>query len=70
MALVTMVTGLILYNGQMDTGAGDFIAFGMREGAAEFRFDVGSGPAVIRSRDIQRNKWNTVRIKRDRKAGR
>ena len=53
----------------MATGEGDFMALGMREGRMEFRFDVGSGPAIIRSAPIDLGKWHTVRVKRDHKDG-
>ena len=42
---------------------------GLREGRVEFRFDVGSGPAIIRSDPVELRKWHTVRIKRQRKDG-
>ena len=58
-----------MYNGQMKNGEGDFVSLGMRDSAVEFRFDVGSGPAVIQSDPIQLNDWHTVRVKRHRKDG-
>ncbi|XP_069938272.1 basement membrane-specific heparan sulfate proteoglycan core protein isoform X44 [Cherax quadricarinatus] len=63
--------GLILYNSQRaGREDGDFVSFGMSEGYAEFRFDVGSGPAIIRSRQpLQINQWHTVKLSRDRKEG-
>jgi len=63
------ILGLILYNGQMTDGSGDFMSLGMREGRVEFRFDVGSGPAIIRSDPVSLNEWHTIRIQRDRKDG-
>jgi dystroglycan 1 len=57
--------GLILYNGQMADGTGDFVSFGMRNRRAEFRLDVGSGPAVITSDPLPLDTWHTVRVKRD-----
>ncbi|XP_064483526.1 agrin-like isoform X2 [Ornithodoros turicata] len=41
--------GLLLYNGQTSSGAGDFVALALREGHLEFRFDLGSGPVVLRA---------------------
>ncbi|XP_066985998.1 basement membrane-specific heparan sulfate proteoglycan core protein [Macrobrachium rosenbergii] len=63
--------GLILYNSQRaGSEDGDFVSFGMSGGHAEFRFDVGSGPAVIRSRaPLELNAWHTVRLSRNRKEG-
>lgn len=65
------ISGLILYNSQhAGREDGDFVAFGMNGGYVEFRFDVGSGPAVIRSRQpLQINEWHTVKLSRDRKEG-
>ena len=62
--------GLILYNGQQAGGSGDFISFGINNGYPEFRFDVGSGPAVIRSdKPLELGKWHTVKLNRNRKDG-
>ena len=64
-----MIAGLILYNGQMADGTGDFVSFGLRNRRAEFRLDVGSGPAVIASEPLALNTWHTVRVKRDGRDG-
>ena len=61
--------GLILYNGHMTDGTGDFISLGMRDGRVEFRLDVGSGPAVITSEPVGLDQWYTVRIRRDGRNG-
>ncbi|XP_035706486.1 basement membrane-specific heparan sulfate proteoglycan core protein isoform X3 [Folsomia candida] len=62
--------GLILYNGQMKDGSGDFVSFGISHGYPEFRFDVGSGPAVIRgSRVLETGTWHKVRLSRSRANG-
>ncbi|XP_067659130.1 basement membrane-specific heparan sulfate proteoglycan core protein-like isoform X2 [Haliotis asinina] len=62
--------GMLLYNGQYNTGIGDFMCFGLNGAYPEFRFDVGSGPAIIRGNNpVQMNTWNTVQFKRDRKNG-
>lgn len=44
----TSSEGLILYNGYTTNKLGDYIAILMREGFAEFQFDLGTGPAAIR----------------------
>lgn len=67
--IVYCCAGLILYNGQLNDGGGDFLALGMRDRRIEFRLDVGSGPAVISSRPLDLDTWYTVRIKRDGKNG-
>lgn len=41
--------GLIFYNGQKSDGKGDFISLSLNNGILEFRYDLGKGPAVIRS---------------------
>ena len=41
--------GLFLYNGDRMDGTGDFISLNLIYGFVEFRFDLGSGPAIIRS---------------------
>ena len=46
------------------------MSFGLREGHPEFRYDVGSGPAIIRaSRPLKLGQWHTVRLMRDRRNG-
>ena len=42
------VDGLILYNGFSRDRTGDFIDLAMKDGYVEYRFDLGTGPAVIR----------------------
>lgn len=62
--------GLILYNGHQ-RGSGDYIAFGLANGHAEFRFELGSGPAVVRSDNpLSLENWHTVRMSRNGKEGR
>ena len=60
---------MIIYNGQMDNGGGDFLTLMMRNNALEFKFDVGAGPATIRSHPLQLNQWHTARFKRHQKDG-
>lgn len=40
--------GTLLYNGFSRDRKGDFISLSLHEGHLEFRFDLGTGPAVIR----------------------
>jgi len=70
MDILSLFVGLILYSGQMTDGSGDFVSFGMRNRRAEFRLDVGSGPAVITSDPLELDRWYTVRVRRERKEGR
>ncbi|KAK7884829.1 hypothetical protein WMY93_027952 [Mugilogobius chulae] len=41
--------GVIFYNGQKSDGKGDFISLALNNGILEFRYDLGKGPATIRS---------------------
>ncbi|CAH1774180.1 unnamed protein product, partial [Owenia fusiformis] len=62
--------GLIMFNGQQNDGSGDFVSFGMAEGHPEFRFDVGSGPAIIRCADpVSLDSWHNVRLSRKERDG-
>ncbi|XP_025416415.1 basement membrane-specific heparan sulfate proteoglycan core protein isoform X4 [Sipha flava] len=65
-----MGDGLILYNGQKYGGSGDFFSFGLNNGYPEFRFDVGSGAAIIKaSEPVTLNEWHTARLERTKKHG-
>ena len=44
----TSPDGSLLYNGFSRDRKGDFLSLAMTEGHLEFRFDLGTGPAVIR----------------------
>ena len=55
-----------MFNGQKTTGAGDFLAFGIAQGVAQFRFDLGGGVAIINSTEkLELGKWHTVNIVRN-----
>ncbi|XP_076325413.1 terribly reduced optic lobes isoform X10 [Tachypleus tridentatus] len=61
--------GLLLYNGQQE-GTGDFMTLLMKDGYVELRYELGSGPAIIRStQPLEIGKWHTVRIIRNQKIG-
>ena len=62
--------GLLVYNGELTNGNGDFMGVAMRDGRVEFKFDVGSGPATIMSDPIPLNEWHTIRVKRTNRDGR
>jgi len=40
--------GVLLYNGYATDGTGDFLSLALRNGTVEYRFDLGTGSAVIR----------------------
>ncbi|XP_028848509.1 agrin isoform X3 [Denticeps clupeoides] len=62
--------GMIFYNGQKTDGKGDFISLALNDGILEFRYDLGKGPAVIRSREkIKMKQWTTVNLERANRKG-
>uniref|UniRef100_A0A8C5HGP2 Agrin n=1 Tax=Gouania willdenowi TaxID=441366 RepID=A0A8C5HGP2_GOUWI len=62
--------GLIFYNGQKSDGKGDFISLSLNNGILEFRYDLGKGPATLRTRQpIQLNVWNTINLERSNRKG-
>ncbi|UXI17871.1 putative splicing factor [Sarcoptes scabiei] len=62
--------GLFLYNGQKMDRTGDFISLNLIDGFVEFRFDLGSGAAVIRSPErIAMNEWHTIHASRTGRQG-
>ncbi|XP_069039939.1 agrin isoform X5 [Lepisosteus oculatus] len=62
--------GMIFYNGQKTDGKGDFISLALSDGFLEFRYDLGKGPAVIRSKErIEMDVWNTVSLERASRKG-
>ncbi|XP_058499965.1 agrin isoform X8 [Solea solea] len=62
--------GVIFYNGQKSDGKGDFISLSLNNGILEFRYDLGKGPAIIRSKEaIRLNVWNTINLERSNRKG-
>ncbi|KAK6492955.1 pikachurin-like isoform X1 [Huso huso] len=60
--------GVLLYS--YDTTSKDFISIIMAEGFVEFRFDCGSGTAVIRSEEpVSLNRWHELLVSRTAKNG-
>ncbi|XP_058793471.1 agrin-like isoform X2 [Phymastichus coffea] len=63
--LTRSTEGLLLYNGQLNNGRGDFISLNLVQGKLQFRFNLGSGIANITSPDIvMLDTWHSVRISR------
>ena len=55
--------GLLVYSHQNDNGSGDYISLAIINGFIEFRYDLGSGPAIIKSHHrITNKKFHKVRI--------
>ncbi|CAM9944593.1 unnamed protein product [Lampetra fluviatilis] len=62
--------GLVLYNGQKQGSGVDFLSFGLVGGRPEFRFDVGSGMAVIRyPMPLELGEYHTVTLRRNLTEG-
>ncbi|XP_022241619.1 pikachurin-like isoform X2 [Limulus polyphemus] len=62
--------GILFYNGYKIDGAGDFMAIGLVDGFVEFRFDLGTGPAIVRSLEpVGMNEWHTLFVSRTGRNG-
>lgn len=62
--------GVFFYNGCKMDGTGDFVALQMANGYVEFRFDLSSGTAVLRSASpVALGEWHTVRASRTGRLG-
>ncbi|KAK2578017.1 hypothetical protein KPH14_008439 [Odynerus spinipes] len=60
--------GIILYNAESNRGNGDFILLSMVGGYPQFKFDLGSGPAVVSAdKPISLGQWHTIKIQRAKK---
>ncbi|XP_035881034.1 agrin isoform X9 [Phyllostomus discolor] len=63
-------SGLLLYNGQKTDGTGDFVSLALRDGHLEFRYDLGKGAAVIRSKEpVALGTWTQVSLERNGRKG-
>ena len=61
----TASNGLLLYNGGQD-----FIALGLRDGVPEFRYNLGSGTAIIRGTSpLPLNQWHRIEAERMGQTG-
>ncbi|GFU18607.1 hypothetical protein NPIL_372691 [Nephila pilipes] len=62
--------GVLFYNGYKMDGTGDFISLNLINGYLEFRFDLGTGAAVIRSEEpLAVGVWHSVFISRTGRDG-
>ncbi|KAK9737087.1 Laminin EGF domain [Popillia japonica] len=60
--------GLILYNG--NNKRKDFISLAISGGYIEFKFNLGHDTTTLVSHEpVQKGKWHTVKVRRDRKTG-
>ncbi|ELU10834.1 hypothetical protein CAPTEDRAFT_223648 [Capitella teleta] len=68
--LSTHPDGVLLYNEQDGEESGDFLSLNLVDGYLQFRFDLGSGMADIKSSfPVPLNTWNKVSIIRNEKQG-
>jgi len=57
--------GVLFYAGQSADGTGDFVALTLRNGFVEFRFELGSGIALLRSsKRVTLGEWHRLSAKR------
>ncbi|XP_069739683.1 pikachurin isoform X2 [Narcine bancroftii] len=62
--------GLLLYCGESETGEGDFLSLAIVRGHLHFRFDCGTGAALLVSeRAVRNGTWHTVTISREESSG-
>ncbi|CAL4063227.1 unnamed protein product [Meganyctiphanes norvegica] len=62
--------GILLYSQQQKEGSGDFISLSLVDGYVEFRYNLGSGPVVIRShQQVEISKYHRVVAKRYQRDG-
>eukprot|EP00071_Canis_lupus_P005900 XP_005620419.1 agrin isoform X4 [Canis lupus familiaris] len=63
-------SGLLLYNGQKTDGKGDFVSLALHDRFLEFRYDLGKGAAVIRSKEpVALDTWTRVSLERNGRKG-
>ncbi|NXO97466.1 AGRIN protein, partial [Certhia brachydactyla] len=63
-------SGMIFYNGQKSDGRGDFVSLSLHDGHLEYRYDLGKGPALLRSRDpVPLDTWLSVQLERNGRKG-
>ena len=59
-----------MYNSANEPGKSDFMAFGVNNGFPEFRFDCGSGHAIIVSAvPVRMGEWQDAHLKRTGRDG-
>nr|XP_012631826.1 agrin isoform X1 [Microcebus murinus] len=63
-------SGLLLYNGQKTDGKGDFVSLALHDRRLEFRYDLGKGAAIIRSKEpVALGTWTRVSLERNGRKG-
>lgn len=62
--------GIVMYCAQNKNGQGDFVSMAIKDQCLEFRFDTGSGPAILRSqRKLIPDEWVDVQVERNLQEG-
>ncbi|NWY00427.1 AGRIN protein, partial [Nothoprocta ornata] len=62
--------GMIFYNGQKTDGKGDFVSLALHNGYLEYRYDLGKGAAVLRSKEpVPLDTWISVLLERNGRKG-
>uniref|UniRef100_A0A452RTZ0 Agrin n=1 Tax=Ursus americanus TaxID=9643 RepID=A0A452RTZ0_URSAM len=63
-------SGLLFYNGQKTDSKGDFVSLALHDRFLEFRYDLGKGAAVIRSKEpVALDTWTRVSLERNGRKG-
>ncbi|KAK3873150.1 hypothetical protein Pcinc_021789, partial [Petrolisthes cinctipes] len=63
-------SGLLLYSQQEEDGSGDFLSLAIVDGFVEFRYNLGSGPALVRSHQrVQMKRFHRVVAQRFQRDG-
>ncbi|GFO16216.1 agrin [Plakobranchus ocellatus] len=62
--------GIILFNAKHKNGSGDFVSLSIKNGFLEFRYDLGGGPAILRSQvPVERTVMHRVIAHQDKYLG-
>ncbi|XP_033097920.1 basement membrane-specific heparan sulfate proteoglycan core protein-like [Anneissia japonica] len=62
--------GILLFNGQMQDGSGDYISLYIKDRRVVFQYDSGSGAAVITgTSEVNAGQWHTLVAERNRRDG-
>ncbi|XP_077981026.1 pikachurin-like [Glandiceps talaboti] len=66
----TKINGLLLFSSELPTAKGDFFSVALIDGKPEFRFNCGTGPAIISSNySVSLNEWHEITVYRSKWNG-
>jgi len=58
--------GLLMYSAQNRNGTGDFVSLAIKDNRVEFKFDMGSGPVLLKSsKTINGGEWIQIKATKD-----